>query len=73
MHQKFQMNGIHGYILLKTKLRTYMSSKNLIGKNLTNQIWQVQIKRIAQKAILMHLKKNIKLGKIKIQKIFYLI
>ena len=33
-HQKFQLNGILGFILHKIKLKIYMSLKNMNGRNL---------------------------------------
>jgi len=64
MQQKFQMNGILGFILQKIKLKTYMKLKNSAGKNHINQISLELKKLIDQIKIIMLLKKNIKIGKV---------
>ncbi len=64
--QKYLMNGIHGFILLKTKLKILKNLKNLNGKNLINLTPQVLRRLTTLLKIKMELKKNTILGKIKI-------
>ena len=67
MHLKYPMNGILGYILLLIRLKIFMISKNMIGKNLTNQIRQALTILIIQTKRFI---KSIKAGKVNFFKFF---
>jgi hypothetical protein len=64
MHLKYPMNGILGYILLLIRLKIFMISKNIIGKNLTNQIRQALTILIIQTKTIMRFIKSTKAGKV---------
>ena len=61
--QKYQTTGIRGYISQIIKLKIYIKFKNMIGKNLINQIKQNLKTHIDQIKKITKLKKNISRGK----------
>ena len=61
--QKSPMNGFHGFILPRIKLKMCMNFKSMIGKNLTNLTRQVQKTLIIQIKIMKKKIKNIQVGK----------
>ena len=70
MHLKYPMNGILGYILLLIRLKIFMISKNMIGKNLTNQIRQALTILIIQTKTIIRFIKSTKAGKVNFFKFF---
>ena len=63
MLQIYLMNGIHGFILQKIRLRKTMILKNMNGKNHINLIRLVLKMLIIQTEIMNRLKRNIQAGK----------